>query len=327
MTDFVDNLIDRHFSAAPPVVPRLPSLFETETRSPAFSDWQDDRGIESVEQHAMTTQDYTIEGYEEIASEPRLPTTHRQPILTGQAGTEMPKPVAHGGQDSGETHERGRLVRVENVDDAAIPQPSVGNSKQINPSAPDLRIPNRIAVVDNRPDPRRKQPATQEAPASLPLVSTGKGRSALDRIAVLTANTAGVRRVDGPHRLNQHSTESGNAKPLGNETNPAPTPRLPDLANTAQESRERTEPTPAARNGVQRIVGELRAALVVPVVPSIPLPQETIPEPVPVINVSIGRIEVRAAAVPEKSTRKSEHRLPVMGLQEYLRNRSGSKSE
>jgi hypothetical protein len=44
--------------------------------------------------------------------------------------------------------------------------------------------------------------------------------------------------------------------------------------------------------------------------------------PEPVINVTIGRIEVRATPAPQKPSPKPANRPPVMGLDEYLRRRS-----
>lgn len=49
--------------------------------------------------------------------------------------------------------------------------------------------------------------------------------------------------------------------------------------------------------------------------------------PEPVINVTIGRIEVRATVSQQKQTPKSESRTPVMSLEEYLRRRSGEQDQ
>lgn len=65
------------------------------------------------------------------------------------------------------------------------------------------------------------------------------------------------------------------------------------------------------------------AALIVPVIPSKAGPERPISPPEPIINVTIGRIEVRAITSPQKLAPKPESRTPVMGLDEYLRRRSG----
>ncbi len=45
----------------------------------------------------------------------------------------------------------------------------------------------------------------------------------------------------------------------------------------------------------------------------------------PVIHVTIGRVEVRATVSSQKQTPRSVNRSPVMGLDEYLRRRSGGR--
>ncbi|MGH8611952.1 MAG: hypothetical protein ACREYF_07890 [Gammaproteobacteria bacterium] len=65
------------------------------------------------------------------------------------------------------------------------------------------------------------------------------------------------------------------------------------------------------------------ATLIAPVIPSVAGPERSTSQPEPVINVTIGRIEVRATVSPQRQTPKPENRPPVMGLEEYLRRRSG----
>jgi hypothetical protein len=65
--------------------------------------------------------------------------------------------------------------------------------------------------------------------------------------------------------------------------------------------------------------------LIAPVIPSMAGPERPVSRPEPVINVTIGRIEVRATVSPQRQTPKPESRTPVMGLEEYLRRRSGGQ--
>ena len=65
--------------------------------------------------------------------------------------------------------------------------------------------------------------------------------------------------------------------------------------------------------------------LIAPVIPSMAGPERPVSRPEPVINVTIGRIEVRATVSPQRQTPKTESRTPVMGLEEYLRRRSGGQ--
>jgi hypothetical protein len=67
------------------------------------------------------------------------------------------------------------------------------------------------------------------------------------------------------------------------------------------------------------------ATLIAPLIPALAGPERSNSKPEPVINVTIGRIEVRATASQQKQTSKPERRIPVMSLEEYLRHRSGGQ--
>lgn len=53
--------------------------------------------------------------------------------------------------------------------------------------------------------------------------------------------------------------------------------------------------------------------------------QQQTPKAEPVIQVTIGRVEVRATVSTQKQTPRRVNRSPVMGLDEYLRRRSGGR--
>lgn len=65
--------------------------------------------------------------------------------------------------------------------------------------------------------------------------------------------------------------------------------------------------------------------LIAPVIPAMAESERPMFRSEPVINVTIGRIEVRATVSQQKQTPKSESRTPVMSLEEYLRRRSGGQ--
>jgi hypothetical protein len=62
------------------------------------------------------------------------------------------------------------------------------------------------------------------------------------------------------------------------------------------------------------------------IIPSAPVissrPEQPIPKPEPVINVTIGRIEVRAMPPSTQQVKKPRSTPPVMTLDEYLQKRS-----
>ena len=93
-----------------------------------------------------------------------------------------------------------------------------------------------------------------------------------------------------------------------------------------QKPTEHTSPNPRAT--AERFTQGLlnpSATLIAPLIPSPAGPERSISQPEPVINVTIGRIEVRATASQQKQTSKPERRVPVMSLEEYLRHRSGGQ--
>lgn len=65
------------------------------------------------------------------------------------------------------------------------------------------------------------------------------------------------------------------------------------------------------------------APLKAPLIPLEAKPERPISRPERVINVTIGRIEVRATVSPQKQIAKPESRAPGMSLEEYLRRRTG----
>lgn len=83
-------------------------------------------------------------------------------------------------------------------------------------------------------------------------------------------------------------------------------------------------PTRLRRDG-RGAHGLLRPSItaIAPAIASVVGAEEPMSQTEPVINVTIGRIEVRATVAPQKAMPKSENRPPVMGLDEYLRRRSG----
>jgi hypothetical protein len=50
---------------------------------------------------------------------------------------------------------------------------------------------------------------------------------------------------------------------------------------------------------------------------------EDAPQPTPVVNVSIGRVEVRATHATASETRRPREAAPLMSLEDYLGRRAG----
>lgn len=93
-----------------------------------------------------------------------------------------------------------------------------------------------------------------------------------------------------------------------------------------QKPTEHTSPNPrATADGLTQGLLNPSATLIAPLIPSPAGQERSISQPEPVINVTIGRIEVRATASQQKQTSRPERRVPVMSLEEYLRHRSGGQ--
>jgi hypothetical protein len=54
-------------------------------------------------------------------------------------------------------------------------------------------------------------------------------------------------------------------------------------------------------------------------------PQRAVPDPEPVVHITIGRVEVRAAAEAAPAQRRSPKRSMALGLDEYLRRKAGGQ--
>lgn len=53
------------------------------------------------------------------------------------------------------------------------------------------------------------------------------------------------------------------------------------------------------------------------------LPPRQVPDPEPVVHITIGRVEVRATAEPQPAPRRGPRRRQALGLDEYLRRKAG----
>ena len=87
---------------------------------------------------------------------------------------------------------------------------------------------------------------------------------------------------------------------------------------------------PSEINRYESRIPMMNGASIQPIAPVIDRGGESglhkqVPKAEPVIHVTIGRVEVRATVSPQRQTPRSVNRSPVMGLDEYLRRRSGGR--
>lgn len=269
MSDFLDNLIDRHMNAAPEIMPRLPSIFEPETSDSGF--------------------DLTVK---EEATVPGETGTLRQPPRAAQ-------PV-----DQPTIAEPVRSI----IPDPTVPIEQEQSTIEVGLNKPGFPLSPRETSTLLPHLHERSQEETREP---------GYNRRLPQPSIASTVPVIGrVRRVDQEERMSHISPTIRTTAKAQPSISPSPL-ETPTPLPTLQEGNEQ-----GARGSKHGLL-QPSTSRVAPVIPSPVGLERPIPRPEPVINVTIGRIEVRATVSPQKQTPKSESRTPVMSLEEYLRRRSG----
>lgn len=101
-----------------------------------------------------------------------------------------------------------------------------------------------------------------------------------------------------------------------------PSPPTAALPTHPHEAENGPKPEPAL---AEKFITTVRPQIRPFIPPQTARPPEPQPEASPTINVTIGRIEVRATPTPTVTDRKERPQSPVMGLEEYLRRRNGGQ--
>jgi hypothetical protein len=291
MRDFLDSLIDRHFDAAPQIRPRLPSLFEPEI--------------------PQSSTNFGVSGESGIAVQPE------EFFVEPSA---RPKEIAATTAQSMKPHST-RLTRP-----FGLPETEVSSQSTF--------------VREINPGPQQSMPKMTVNEWVNPAHGPGGDRE---------------RKMSGDHQEPLRKKE-GMAIPLPNKSHPSVEqdtmqhrltallkwPAEQEKKNLAPATQRSLEQTPAMRSahhvekadhrpssveGSSEISPFIQppATLIAPVIPPAVRPEKAISQPMPVINVTIGRIEVRATMSPQKQMPKPVNRPSVMGLEEYLRRRSGGR--
>ncbi|HWQ68350.1 MAG TPA: hypothetical protein VN494_00105 [Patescibacteria group bacterium] len=285
MSDFLDNLFDRHSDAMPQITPRLPSIFEPEvSRS----------GLDlAVKEEAATPEETDILRQPSPAAQPvGLPTVAEpvRPIVS-------PAPTVP--------------VEEEN------PSVKVGLNKPVFPRSP-LETPTLPPPSQGGDEERAREPGLDErfpqpfATLIAPLRGRVRHARQEERIQHRSPTLKATAREQLSVKVDLNSPTFSLAP---RETSILlPSSQGEGSLQGGDEERARilnqgflNPPTP----------------LIVPVIPT--GPERPMSQPEPVINVTIGRIEVRATVSQQKQTPKPESRTAVMGLEEYLRRRSGGQ--
>lgn len=282
MSDFLDNLLDRHSDAMPQIVPRLPSLFEPEIDGGGLSAAVCDSHVHEMEE----------------------PAAPRPPEVVGPTVADaVTDPVGY-------EAEAALLVPVN------LERPSAKamlNEPDLSVSLPEF---SDVSLHPDRDQDRVRVPRSADEPLSLPLSTTPVSFSVgsahrtyrhtrLERQPPASAATT-EKRTSAAKRMNNTISVLAHRESL--EINPA-------LTSESVVVPERDE-RPTRRLLTPSLIP------IVPIIPSLAGPERPTSQPEPVINVTIGRIEVRAIPASAQPAQKPRSMPPVMTLDEYLRKRA-----
>jgi hypothetical protein len=303
MSDYLTNLIVRSMGSAPVVKPRLPSLFE-----PPMPYAVSLAESYPAEDHAVSeTAPQDVLDRPEVASAPsERPISIRKSQTERNVKSELPPPPLaqpfHAREPSGANvhplSDDGPPARpfLEILQERDLPAPA--QSPPLSPSFETLsnsNRPTRRAVFAGVPD------AVPENFASPLYQSTQQQPSVMIEVRKSGESNSQLERTRLARQLRE-PVES-QVRRLSGETEPPESER--PVAFT-QKATEATEPLKIPR---------LEFARHFPPVPSVSPPE-------PTIQVTIGRVEVRAAST-QPATPKQRAPSPVMTLHDYLRSKRG----
>jgi hypothetical protein len=310
MSDFLRNLVIRSLGTAPVIRPRLPSLFEPATpyllSLPAISPGWDEGRREAREEAAIEEADRLPD------APPVRPAATRKGRVEASVG--LPPSVAQPylARDLAQAPPRDPANRASD----AVPAPPFGGGipREAGPAAPPAvagvlsveehfgwpsALPSESALDERRTEqvavsatPRRQLPATTAQPWAPAILRTEGETPEGTSSEVLEAKSGASRQF--------HETI---------------------------ESRAQSEAEESARSQVRDSAPRAPAAIEAPRAPHFEFarhvaPSQPVSPPEPTIQVTIGRIEVRAVS-SQAASPKERSASPVMSLNDYLRSRRG----
>jgi hypothetical protein len=302
MSDYLSNLVARSFDLAGDieiVSPRLPSLFESshETWSVfsgkpetfPVSDKTGD-GEPSLARHRAAQEKARMEKTQELRRDERVTWSQGSEVdllnLRPPEFLKTVEPLADGQPTAAPGSQK------ENIFLSVLHPAKLGNEKfntKDTGSAPPEEHAARDFTLDDQSTQKgrtkERSVVVQERYSAQPVMQTDKERILIGNVII----------TNGPAKSNNVNGSS-----------------------SSEDSKQYADISPLAAQQIRRVAD------------SIPMSQQDIGDhkfcvrPEPTINVTIGRIEVRAAAPP--AVQKKEIRRPrAMSLDDYLKQRSGSK--
>jgi hypothetical protein len=324
MKDFLSNLVARSIGSAPVIRPRLPSLFEPVTR---YAGSLGESSPVVVNERPSTFEESEWSEQNNASSSPPEPRRRQGPPASDwRAGAAIPDPVP----PTAASPRAGRSLP------AFPPQPLDLDARREPPQR--AEYPEIPIVRQAEPArPRESLPAIHEESPPAPVVSAAKS-APLALFAEIARNEK---------RLREGVVSEAHPRPLTAPESVANTEAWPSTGSASLQVPEPSATTPARRRSplhqgtppnLPASLGagplntpqtssralpaiELPAALRFEFARHIPPLQRPGP-PEPTIQVTIGRIDVRAIT-PQTSSARERPASPVMSLGDYLRSKRG----
>jgi len=319
MSDLLSNLVTRSLGTAPVIQPRLPTLFEpAKPYNGSFGD-ASDPGEDEVREAESAVENAKRQS---AAQQDRQAPVSRPPAEE-RVNPESPPPIPQASRSEKQKNEP--AVRTSGH------TPALATYEGPRESRPTVRKP-AVRTPGQKTSARLSQPfaeAPEEARTSArasvaPAFEKNVPAGALTASAFLPKSSTFAPTQDEPQHPDERS-EAAVPTPLGS------TPKRPDAPSQLQQSAESQAKPPVVETpSLESKKPAVRPATAMDPtsaprfefarhVP--PAPHANPPEPT--IQVTIGRIEVRAVSSQAASSKQQGTASPVMSLNDYLHSRRG----
>ncbi len=347
MSDFLKSLVARQLGEAPSVRPRLagrfeppPDAFAPEATRRANEFEEPDAGARElfleVETHATPARDKaTHDRREDARTHERrrdADETHARVVYVKEPREEsrpVPSRERSASQDSERTHDtptqmnvtdsRARTREHDDEDDAHVRPQSVvpASGEETGLVRPDARTAARSPFVTRA----RSRVEQDEASPREPREPSGREADEVKRpsnvIRPAPPSSHERREAAAAPRAHEEGSsllrnEPARAREREGQREDAYESHASLQVRRARESADAIGPRPARRRERQAVARDARRERA---------------EATPTINVTIGRVEVRATQTPAPAERRAETAAPRMSLDDYLRRRNGEVRE
>lgn len=307
MTDFLHNLATRNLDPTAAIQPRLPSRFEptdvasAQVFSQQINSDRPDLGAAShhIEFGALTPAHPPTPARESPATAVWRPLAK----MPQQPPADLTTSGPYRGRLLGQRPESAKPVIIQQTRVVSEPPPMRPAPDSTSPASHPTLVPvlgAEVAGPSVKSEPKQPKP---ERPTSPLATARHEADATSSRRAVV-----GERRLTPGPVLERTVIERVALRDEGQPTTSHPEPVL------IRETSPSRQASVVARPQVTPYIEPATPVLAGPTAKS---------DPTPAIQVTIGRIEVRATPPPAPATRKERPKPPVMSLDEYLRQRAG----